>query len=503
MLADLVGRLTAAVADVLRIEDVDPDASFLNLGGTSLDAVRVRARFAASTGYSFDVVDLLRSERLGELALHAAPATERPSGSDSHPLRASDAQLWMLAAEQADPDHPKFQFACAFEVDGPLDVPALAGALEDTHRAHEVLHTSFAPAGDEWTVEVHSEPLSVEIVDGVDPELVHDRLSALAQEHFPAEGPDRWRVVLVSTGPARHYLGISFDHRVVDGWSLNILLDEISRRYLARLSETGPEPAAPSYLDLLRGLDDETRRRRRTAAVDFWRVRLPAKYQDYPFTLPGRLGDPAGDSRVLSVAVSEEVADALHRTATMVGQTVWVVATSALAQVLHRRTGSTSVRILTSAANRSYGTESTVGWFANGLLNTYRLAAGSTLSERLEEVARESTAASAFSDVPARYVRCGLWPDAPAGYRTDSQIYLAVNEEWTKPLTIHGCTVKGIATDTAADSPGIELFLEASSTGWVLDAFFFESEYPMNLVRELMDEFLTEIRNNWLEVESK
>jgi acyl carrier protein len=73
---DLAERLVAIWSSVLKRTDIGPDSHLLDLGATSLTAVRIRSRIRAELGKEIDLVDLLEHPTPRELAVlvnQAAP----------------------------------------------------------------------------------------------------------------------------------------------------------------------------------------------------------------------------------------------------------------------------------------------------------------------------------------------------------------------------------------------------------------------------------------------
>jgi len=75
-----------------------------------------------------------------------------------------------------------------------------------------------------------------------------------------AQGP-LWRVRLMRLGAAEHWLSLTLHHIVTDGWSMGVLVRELSQLYAAfTRGEASPLPALPvQYADAaLEGVDDDT-----------------------------------------------------------------------------------------------------------------------------------------------------------------------------------------------------------------------------------------------------
>lgn len=66
--ADLVGQVIEIWRSVLGQVEIEPDSNLLDLGATSLTAVRIRARIRAELGRDVDLIDFLEYPTPRQLA---------------------------------------------------------------------------------------------------------------------------------------------------------------------------------------------------------------------------------------------------------------------------------------------------------------------------------------------------------------------------------------------------------------------------------------------------
>lgn len=493
--------LLRIVGDVLAIEPPAASDNFFDIGGSSLAAIRLLARFEQQYGFRISPRDFLACPTLGDVTTLTAerdskPLIDGPSVASFGPVPAGLAQQWALDAERLDPGAPALQSQAAFRLTGALDLDSLRSALRDVQSHHEALGVRFVRVGDRDMMEtVAADPtLLVEdlpLTDAAREDAWRSRLDEFARLPFPAEGSERWRTLVIRHASRISTICFAFDHRTADGWSLGIIFEDLAICYAARCK--GEEPAlipAGSWFEYV------TQERADlpyalTRALEHWRPRLPESFADYPVEIPGRLAAPElSEPRILHLDLPKGAASALDRR----GRTPFVVATAALARAVSAANGMLTVRILTSSANRRHpGHERTVGWFATGVFPTYLLSPQGDWEADLDEVAAESQAALSVGDVPAVYVRRGLWPDSPAGFRQDTGLYLACNDALDAKFRLAGLSAEPVNTPDRADSPGIQLFLGRTSTGWSLTCYFHEKEYPGRVVEALANAFVDQL----------
>ncbi|RYZ38706.1 MAG: amino acid adenylation domain-containing protein [Myxococcaceae bacterium] len=227
---------------------------FFDLGGHSLLATQVSSRLRAELGVEAPLRLLFAHPVLEDFARALASAgtlrvaEERiPAVPRTRPLPASSAQqrLWFL--DQLEPGSPLYTIAGAVRLEGRLDEDALDGAFRQLVARHEALRTTFAVHEGQCIQVLHPTmdfALEREDVSGT---LDEDALAQAARRPFDlARGP-LLRVRLYRLSAERHVVLVAMHHIIADGWSIQVLLQELARTYAARM--TG-EPAALAPLPI-------------------------------------------------------------------------------------------------------------------------------------------------------------------------------------------------------------------------------------------------------------
>ncbi|HSL81346.1 MAG TPA: condensation domain-containing protein, partial [Thermoanaerobaculia bacterium] len=133
---------------------------------------------------------------------------------------------------------------------GRLAVAALAWSLLEVRRRHEVLRSSYPEEAGRPVQRVHPPapfPLPVIDLTGLpagrrEPEAERLAAADAARPFRVAEGP-LLRVVLLRLAPGEHLLHLAVHHVAADGWSLGVLVRELTSLYRARTE--GEAPALP------------------------------------------------------------------------------------------------------------------------------------------------------------------------------------------------------------------------------------------------------------------
>ncbi|MCJ7997671.1 amino acid adenylation domain-containing protein [Rhizobium cremeum] len=161
-----------------------------------------------------------------------AIATERPQ---SAPLTEAQSEIW-LAAQLGEEASCSFNESFTLTLDGSLDQAAFLQALKSVIDRHDALHIRFDRNGERFSF-IPDFDLGVDIVDLAQEGDGEEELRAIIDDeaHMPfdlVKGPLA-RAKLVKLGTDRHAFVFTAHHIVCDGWSMNVLVEELSAAYSA------------------------------------------------------------------------------------------------------------------------------------------------------------------------------------------------------------------------------------------------------------------------------
>jgi amino acid adenylation domain-containing protein len=223
----------------LGVADIPPSASFLDLGGTSLSAVRAATALRTSTGRAISATEVLHAPSAQALAkqLDAAPPHRADPaagrrGRTRGPLSPQQLSLWMH--ERAAADDTLYLESCCFQIDGPLDPDRLASAVRRAASAHPVFGSVVTAEGGIPELCLAGHDIGLDIAEPAAP-VTDERLRELLESNMRrpfdlARGP-LMRCVLVRLGERRSVLLAVWHHIVVDGWSVRLFLTDLARCY--------------------------------------------------------------------------------------------------------------------------------------------------------------------------------------------------------------------------------------------------------------------------------
>ncbi len=247
-------RVAAIWKEVLKAEEVKPGDSFFDLGGHSLLANQVLVRVKREFNLELNFEDLFSRptlskfaqliDTLSEQGARRADyrAIEKIPDREDYGVSPSQRRLWVLS--RLEEGSVAYNTSFAFLMKGALNRDVLGRVFDTLVRRHESLRTVYLEkeglprqkvlspreAGVELeTVEVRGEPL---------PEEAARRIIARdTREPFDIGIGPVIRIKLIRLEEDTHVFNITAHHIVNDGWSMDLLFNEVAVLYNAYLDE--------------------------------------------------------------------------------------------------------------------------------------------------------------------------------------------------------------------------------------------------------------------------
>ncbi len=406
-------------AELLHVAGVGVHDDFFALGGHSLLGTRVVSRVRDALGVELPLRALFEEPTVAGLAGHveallsdgagAAPPIERASRAGPLPPSFAQQRLWLV--DRLEPGSPAYNMPGALRLHGALDVPSLRAALGALTRRHEALRTTFEERGGAPVQVVHPPaPVLLPLADlrGLpegEREAAAERLAAAeALRPFDlARGP-LLRSTLVRLGDGDHVLLVTLHHVVGDGWSMDVLVREVSALYAA--FSRGEEPHLPElpvqYADYAvwqrEWLSGETLERQ----IRFWKERLAGAPPLLEIPTDGpRAAGPGMRGGSHRFSLSPGLTGRLRALSQREGATLFMTTLAAWQALLGRWAGQDDVVVGTPVAGRSRReTEGLVGFFVNMLAMRADLSGGPSWRELLGRVRETALGAYDHQELP-------------------------------------------------------------------------------------------------------
>ncbi|QHG87430.1 non-ribosomal peptide synthetase [Xanthomonas cucurbitae] len=417
------GAVEQAIAgiwsELLGLETIGRHDNFFALGGHSLLAVRVTSRLRQALGVEISVAELFAKTTLQQLAGCVASASAAallpivPLPPDA-PRVVSYAQqrLWFLS--QFEGVSEAYHISGGLRLHGRLQVQALQHALDRIVARHASLRTHFVQSDGQVLQQIAAEDsgfaLAIHDLREVPQReaLLERVLADVASAPFVLESGPLIRGALVRLADTESVLVVSMHHIVSDGWSMGILIEELSVLYRA-FARGHADPLAPlpiQYTDYASWQRQWLAGERLQQQASYWRETLSGA--PVLLELPTDRPRPAQQDHagaMLEVLLNQSQVQALEALSRRHGLTLYMTLLTSWAMLLSRLSGQDEVVIGSPAANRGRSeTEGLIGLFVNTLALRVDLSGSPTLAQLLASVKQRALQAQAHQDIPFEQV---------------------------------------------------------------------------------------------------
>jgi len=329
------------------------------------------------------------------------------STSGNRPLSFAQQRLWFL--DRLVSGSTAYNVPCVVRLQGSLNREALAASITEIARRHDILRTTITEDNGIPAQHIHpAQPITIPVIDLQDitqqEECVEDLLCQEAQHPFDLTQGPLLRAYLLQLQHQEHVFLLSMHHIVSDGWSLGILVHELSVLYKAYCTKKPSPLAEPllQYADYAQWQRDWLRGKRLEEQISYWRDQLAEAPElttfpiDYPRPAIQHFRGTNSVFRIASVLTRS-----LRQLSQSENVSLFMTLLTTFKVLLFSYTGQTDLLIGTPIANRTrIELESVIGYFANTLVLRTDLSGDPTFRELLNQVLNVTLQAYAYQDLP-------------------------------------------------------------------------------------------------------
>ncbi|WP_233592127.1 condensation domain-containing protein, partial [Corallococcus sp. AB011P] len=277
------------------------------------------------------------------------------------------------------------------------------------------------------------------------------------------------RTLLFKLAEHEHVLVVTMHHIVSDGWSLGVLVREVSALYAAfSASQPSPLPALPvQYADYAdwqrRTLAGETLRQE----MAYWEAKLsgaPAVLE-----LPTDFPRPAVRSTAgatLGFTLSRELTEALRNLAHREGGSLFMVLLAGWQGLLARYTGQQDLSVGSPIAGRTRAeTEGLIGFFVNTLVLRAKVETDQSFRSLLQQVRATVLEAYEHQEVPFEKLVEVLQPTRSLSHTPLFQTLLALQNVPTEDVRLPDLRLRRLETTHSSSKFDVSVFFTETSEG--------------------------------------
>ena len=361
----------------------------------------------------------------------------------SEPLLLSYAQERQWFLWQMDPHSTAYHISSALSLRGALDVAALERSFSTLIERHESLRTHFVQDGSQ-RLQVIS-PAAGASID------LHTLASAHAQQRdaqikafvedetrqlFDLQQGPLLRVKLLRVSADEHVLVLTQHHIVSDGWSMQVMVDELVQCYAAysegRSVELAPLPVQYADYGLWQRQWMEAGELERQ--LGYWTERLGGEQPvlELPFDHP-RPAEQSFRGNTHTLNLGAELVAGLKRLAQRENVTPFMLLLASFQVLLYRYSGQGDIRVGVPVANRNRAeTERLIGFFVNTQIHKADVDGRTSFREFLQQVKQNAVGAQAHQDLPFEQLVEALRPERTLSHNPLFQVMFNHQSEDTR-----------------------------------------------------------------------
>ncbi|HEV7517668.1 MAG TPA: condensation domain-containing protein, partial [Thermoanaerobaculia bacterium] len=417
------------------------------------------------------------------------------------PLSFAQRRLWFL--DQLEGPNAAYNMAAAVRLSGRLDAAALERSLEEIARRHETLRTTFPTVDGEPVQAVVPAPPPGDLgLPRIDLAGVADaagealrRIAEEARRPFDLVRGPLWRALLLAFGPGEHILFFNLHHIVCDGWSIGVLVREVTLLYGAfSQGHASPLPELPiQYADFSLWQQEWLAGEVLESQLAYWRAQLAGA----PPALPLPTDRPPVERATRrgareEVRLARRLSASLHDLAASAQATPFMLLLAAFTALLNRYTGQEDLTVGTPTANRHpEETAGLIGFFVNALALRTDLSGDPPFLDLLARVQVVTLEAYAHQDVPFDRVVEALAPERSAAGTPFFQVMLVLQNAPGGDLTLPGLDLAYLNVEAGAVKLDLTLNATESPEGLILSLEYDRDLFDPPTSRRWGDHFET------------
>ncbi|WP_328423460.1 non-ribosomal peptide synthetase [Streptomyces sp. NBC_00443] len=413
--------------------------------------------------------------------------------SEEYEFPTSDAQARLLVLDHMDPGSATYHVPAAFAVRGPFDMAAFGRALDALVVRHESLRTVFRTGTGGVPVQIVSAAGRAEprVERDVPVAEVDDRMRAEAARPFDVTAGPLLRCTLYAVADGSHRILLVAHHLVCDGWSLGVLLRELSAGYedeTKGLAHTLPELAL-QFPDFASWQRERQAGGEYAGSVAYWAERLRGAAETVPLPLDrprGAVRSAAGGTErfTLPAGVRERIAE----TARARGGTPFMAVFAAYAAFVSRLSGSEDLVIGFPVSGRDRPElQDLVGMLTNTLALRIDLSGDPSYHDLIDRLRAALLDSQPYQDAPFEAVVNAVAPAREISHDPVVQVVFGYDDDTELTLRLAGAETERV--HVGLDTAKFDFHLQVERWGEDLAAYLihrsalFEAETVRRWVR--------------------
>lgn len=461
-------KLSKIWEELLGVKRVGVFDNFFEMGGHSILAMRVMSHVRVAFHTNLPLRSMFEIPTIAQLASEIervvnkeeaieVPSLQRVDREKSLPLSFAQHRLWLF--EEMNTGSAVYNVPAAIRFKGNLNVKALQQSLNEIVRRHETLQTTFHKREGESWMQINADTvLSFQHFDLISvPEerkqsVLKKMIDEEAQQPFDLRKAPLMRCLLFHMEDDHHILLLNMHHIVTDGWSIGVLIKELTLLYDAYIQEK-PSPLPEleiQYADFSVWQREWLKGNELDLQLEYWLKQLDGELPvlDLPIDRP-RPAIQTYRGSTVKRSLPQELINHLKRWSKNQEATLFFTMLAAFKVWVYRYTGQKELIIGTPISNRSRpDLEHLIGFFVNMLPLRTELTGELSFSEYVNQVKEICLQAYDHQDLPFEKMVERLKLDRDLSRSPIIQVLFALHNTPMSKLELTNLTAEQIDVET-------------------------------------------------------
>lgn len=433
--------------------EMTAEEDFFDYGGHSLLATRIIGRLMQTHGIEISFNNFFKSPSAVALAEYAVVDNANLPTSDTQqkasvdmseqkeaPLTLAQAFLWK--AYSAYDFSPIYNLPFAFKFSDEVDETIFLKAFTDIITRHAGLRTLFHTQEGVTTqsiLPITDLPQYKWFWNSDESQGVTLSDEATYQFDLSSELPLRVRFIRKSKSEPQ-VLSLLVHHMIIDEWSLNTIMADLSQAYMSRSNNQAPHWDTPTHtinefalLQQKEGINQ--------AHIDYWTTMLQGATKGLKLPNPNRQKEEPQEistkAKWTALDLGVDAFDNLTTVARQHGSSLFNVIYTAIALALYKQGDLEEVVIGTSASGRTDPDFfDTVGYFTTMVAHRVQFAGEQSVDELLQAITYTINDSMSYADIPIDIIQKELGMTAEDGLLFDVYIHIHSNNALNGTLKV-------------------------------------------------------------------
>ncbi|MCU4776825.1 amino acid adenylation domain-containing protein [Bacillus cereus] len=371
--------------------------------------------------------------------------------SDLPVLSFAQQRLWFF--DQLEPGSSTYNMPFLLKIEGDFDINVFEKSLNEIIQRHEILRTTFLLM-DEQPIQIVNPNLSIK-VKYVDlqayskkerQKISDEQIKKVAKKPFNLEIGPLVRANIWQVEEKEYWMLLNIHHIVGDGWSVGILIQEISKVYNAFIKGNNSPllPLTMQYADFSIWQKGWLKGSKQQEQLNYWKKQLSGNLPvlDLPrdFSRPNK-ATYNGDEEYITIP--KGLVEKLRTLSQQGGGTLYMLLLAVYNILLYKYSKQEDIIVGTPIANRNHlEIEPLIGFFVNTLALRTRVRKDMCFRELLQEVKQTCLGAYSNQDIPFENIVAEIVPERQSNSSVLFQTVFALEKQTQNIIEMSGVKIR-------------------------------------------------------------